>query len=107
MEINGQLEIGYQDDQGCFHKTFTMRLATLEDIEKAIEAAGIGASTARIRRYEWSRTLTQLGSFKDEEITPEMLATLASTEFGILEDAQETLRGKLKAVSNTSKNIEC
>lgn len=106
MEIDGQLEIGYQDDKGCFHKTFTMRLATLEDIEKAIETAGVGASTARIRRYEWARTLIRLGSFEGESITPEMLATLASTEFGIFEDAQETLRGKLKAVSNVSKNIE-
>lgn len=106
MEITGQLEIGYQDEQGCFHKAFTMRLATLEDIEEAIEAAGVGASTARIRRYEWSRTLVCLGAFENGSITPEMLATLASTEFGILEAAQESLRGKLKAVSNVSNLSE-
>ena len=104
MEINGSLDIGYQDAQGTYHKEFTMRLATLEDVEHAIEAAGIGASKARIRRYEWARTLTKLGSL--EAITPEVLGNLASTEFGVLEQAQETLRGKLRAVSEALNPIE-
>lgn len=106
MEADGQLEIGYQDEQGCFHKTFTMRLATLEDVEKAIEEAGPNASIARIRRYEWARTLTRLGSFEQGTITPEMLATIPATEFGIFEATQKVLRGKLKAVSDAYNTIE-
>ncbi len=106
MKIQGSLDIGYQDAQGVFHKTFTMRLATLEDIEHAIEAAGPGASKVKIRRYEWSRILVQLGHLQQDAITPDVLATLASTEFGILEKAQEELRGKLRAVSNNSNPIE-
>lgn len=103
MFISGRLQYGYQDDSGVRHKDFEMRLATLEDVEGAIEdalaEAGDNAGPARIQRHQWARVLTRLGSLPSESITAELLAGLEATEYGILKAAQEELRKKLAAES--------
>lgn len=84
---------------GLWHKEFEMRLATLEDVECAIEEAGEGASPARISRHKWARTLIRLGALTEKDITPELLADLASTEYGILSAEEDALLKKLAAAS--------
>lgn len=106
MTIEGRLQLGYCDENGVWHKDFTMRLATLEDVECAIEdalaEAGENASPARILRHQWARVLTRLGTVPGERITADMLGGLEATEYGVLRDAQEQLRKKLMAASEAS-----
>lgn len=106
LTINGSLSYGYCDGDGMWHKDFTMRLATLEDVECAIEEAqaeaGDNASPARIQRHQWARVLTALGTLPRERITADLLGGLEATEYGILREAQEQLRKKLTAASGAS-----
>lgn len=106
MTVNGSFQYGYCDGSGVWHKDFTMRLATLEDVECAIEdalaEAGDNASPARIQRHQWARVLTRLGTLPQESITADLLGGLEATEYGILRDAQEQLRKKLSAASGAS-----
>ena len=81
--IKGRFAIGLWDEESeAFQRDFEMRLATLEDTEKALEETPEDASTARIRRHEW--------------------AGLASVEYGILADAQERLVKKLSGGKSAS-----
>lgn len=84
---------------GVWHKDFEMRPATLEDVECALEDAGEDACPARIRRHTWARVLTKLGTLSEKAITPELLAELESSEYGVLDAAQESLRKKLQEAS--------
>jgi hypothetical protein len=97
----GTLRYGVEVD-GVRHKDFELRLPTMADVEDALEAAGEGACQARVNRHVWARTLTKLGTLPPEEITPELLGTLADTEYGLLSAAEESLRGKLAAASASS-----
>ena len=90
--IKGRFAIGLWDEESeAFQRDFEMRLATLEDTEKALEETPEDASTARIRRHEWAACLLSVGTIPGDKITPERLAGLASVEYGILADAQERL----------------
>lgn len=90
---------------GIWHKEFEMRLPTLEDVECALESAqaeaeaGAEVSPARISRYKWAACLIRLGDLDATAITPELLARLASTEYGVLSSAEESLLKKLAAAS--------
>jgi hypothetical protein len=88
--------------EGVRHTDFEMRVPTLEDMEEAIEEAGEGACAARVNRHVWARTLVRLGTLESKAITPELLGTLESTEYGHLAAAEEALRGKLVAASGSS-----
>jgi hypothetical protein len=98
---SGSLKYGVDVD-GVRHKDFEMRVATLEDMEEAIEDAGEGACAARVNRHVWARTLVRLGTLEPKAITPELLAGLESTEYGQFSAVEESLRGKLAAASNSS-----
>lgn len=106
MTIDGCLRFGHCDGSGVWHKDFTMRPATLEDVERAIEdalaEAGDNASPARIQRHQWARVLTRLGTLPTERISADLLGGLEATEYGILREAQEQLRKKLTAASGAS-----
>ncbi len=97
----GELRFGVEVD-GARHKDFELRLPTMADVEEALEAAGEGACQARVNRHVWARTITRLGTLPPEMITPELLGTLADTEYGLLAAAEESLRGKLAAASASS-----
>ena len=88
---------------GIWHKDFEMRLPTLEDVECALESAqaeaGAEVSPARISRYKWAACLIRLGDLDATAITPELLARLASTEYGVLSAVEESLLKKLAAAS--------
>ena len=95
---DGTLLVGVERD-GKFHKDFTLRVATLEDVENAIEEAGPDASNARVSRHKWSYTMTRLGDIPPKEITADLLAGLAAEEFGILQRTEAALLKKLVASS--------
>ena len=73
-----------------------LRLPNLEDIEIALEAAGEGASNARLSRHVWGRTVVALGEIPADAINAELLAGLIDDDFGILQGAENTLRKKRK-----------
>ena len=101
--IKGRFAIGLWDEESeAFQRDFEMRLATLEDTEKALEETPEDASTARIRRHEWAACLRSVGTIPGDKITPERLAGLASVEYGILADAQERLVKKLSGGKSAS-----
>lgn len=52
ITIDGKLTYGLEMD-GVFHKDFTMRVPTLEEVETALEDAGPDACSARVARYKW------------------------------------------------------
>jgi hypothetical protein len=97
----GTLRYGVEVE-GVRHLEFEMRQPTMADVEDALEEAGQGACQARVNRHIWARTLTRLGTLSSDKITPELLATLADTEYGLLLAAEESLRGKLAAASASS-----
>lgn len=97
----GELQYGIMKD-GVWHKAFTMRPATLEDVECAVEEAGEDSCSARIKRHIWARTLTELGTLPQASITAETLAHLEATEYGILDAAEQALRKKLLAASTVT-----
>ncbi|SBW09489.1 conserved hypothetical protein [uncultured Desulfovibrio sp.] len=49
---DGTLLVGVERD-GKFHKKFTLRVATMKDVENALEDAGPDASNARVARHKW------------------------------------------------------
>ena len=98
LTIDGTLLFGLEQD-GKLQKDFTLRLATLEDVEEAIEAAGPGASNARMARHKWARCLTRLGDIPAAKITADLLASLPAQEFGVLQAAEDELLKKLVASS--------
>lgn len=98
ITISGTLQYGLCIE-GTWHKEFEMRLATLEDVETAIEDAGEGASPARISRHKWAQTITLLGGLQEKAINAELLAGLESSEYGILSAAEDELQKKLVAAS--------
>ncbi|MEG2173613.1 MAG: hypothetical protein RRY29_10230 [Desulfovibrionaceae bacterium] len=98
ITVTGMLQYGLCVDGVC-HKDFELRLATLEDVENAIEDAGENACPARISRHKWAQTITSLGSLQDKAINADLLAGLESSEYGILSAAEDELQKKLVAVS--------
>lgn len=96
LTVKGTLTFGYVDPEGKVHSEFEMRVPTLGDMEWAIEQAPDNASTARLSRYVWSRTLIRLGELTPEQITPELLGGLHFSEYGPLDSAEVELLGKLK-----------
>ena len=95
---DGTLHVGVERD-GKFHKNFTLRVATLEDVENAIEEAGPDACKARVARHKWGYTMIRLGDIPPTEITADLLAGLTAEEFGIIKGVEEALLKKLVASS--------
>ena len=85
---------------GKLHCEGEMRLPTMEDVENALEETEADACRARIDRHTWARTITRLGTIPNEEITPELLATAVDSDYGILAEAEKTLRKKRKALKD-------
>lgn len=98
MTEDGTLLAGVEYE-GKTHKDFTLRVATMEDVEKAIEEAGPDAGNARIARHQWSHTMIRLGGIPREKITAELLAGMVAEEFGIIRHTEESLLKKLVASS--------
>jgi len=105
ITTTGTLTYGYRDASGVLHTEFEMRVPTLEDLETAVEQAPAGASTARLSRYIWARTITRLGTLPSESITPDLLGSLPYVEYGVLEAAEKELLGKLAPASANSETI--
>ena len=97
MEIKGMFACGLEYE-GRRHKSFTLRLPTMADVENAIEAAEAGANTcaARIDRHKWAACLSVDG-IPPEKMDARLLAGLAAREWGILKDAEDELVKKLVA----------
>lgn len=98
LTIDGALTFGLERD-GKYHKEFTLRVPTLEDVEIALEDAGLDACAARVSRHRWACCMTRLGDIPKKEITADLLASLPAYEYGVLEAAEEELLKKLASAS--------
>ncbi len=98
ITIDGKLTYGLEMD-GVFHKDFTMRVPTLEEVETALEDAGPDACSARVARCRWGQCLTRLGSIPPKEINAELLADIPAYDFAALEAAEGDLIKKLASAS--------
>ena len=101
ITVDGKLTYGLELN-GMFHKDFTMRVPTLEEVETALEDAGPDASSARVARCKWGQCLTRLGSIPPEEINAELLANLPAYDFADLDAAEKNLIKKLASASAES-----
>ena len=101
MEIKGMFACGLEYE-GRRHRSFSLRLPTLADVENAIEAAqaeaGTNACAARIDRHKWAACLSVDG-IPPGAMKARLLAGLASREWGILKTAEDELVKKLEAAS--------
>ena len=101
MEIKGMLACGLEYE-GQRHRSFTLRLPTMADVENAIEAAQAEtkgmACAARIDRHKWAACLSVDG-IPAEKMSARLLAGMAAREWGILKDAEDELVKKLEAAS--------
>ena len=95
MEIKGMFACGLEYE-GQRHKSFTLRLPTMADVENAIEAAQ--AETKGIDRHKWAACLSVDG-IPAEKMSARLLAGMASREWGILKTAEDELVKKLEAAS--------
>lgn len=104
LTVKGRFIYGVEKD-GTWHKDYEMRVPTLEDVERAIEdaraEAGDDASAARIDRHKWAICMVSLGTLKESEITADLLAGLASTEFRGLGETEAELQKKLAGASGS------
>lgn len=98
-----KLEYGVEY-KGVRHCDGELRLPTLEDVESALEESPEGACQARVNRYVWSRTIVRLGDIPKDDITPELLAACADTDYGVLLAAETSLRKKLKPANATPES---
>lgn len=96
--IDGTLMFGLEHN-GVFHKDFTLRVPTLEEMENALEEAGPDASLARIARHKWAQCMTRLGTIPADEINADLLANLPAYDYGALESAEADLLKKLASAS--------
>ena len=98
MEIKGMFACGLEYE-GRRHRSFSLRLPTLADVENAIEAAqaeaGANACAARIDRHKWAACLSVDG-IPAEKMSARLLA---AREWGILKTAEDELVKKLEAAS--------
>lgn len=101
MEIKGMFACGLEYE-GQRHRSFTLRLPTMADVENAIEAAQAETQgmvcAARIDRHKWAACLSVDG-IPAEKMSARLLAGMASREWGILKDAEDELAKKLEAAS--------
>lgn len=101
MEIKGMFACGLEYE-GQRHRSFSLRLPTLADVENAIEAAqaeaGTNACAARIDRHKWAACLSVDG-IPPGAMNARLLAGMASREWGILKTAEDELVKKLEAAS--------
>ena len=101
MEIKGMFACGLEYE-GQRHRSFTLRLPTMADVENAIEAAQAEtkgmACAARIDRHKWAACLSVDG-IPAEKMSARLLAGMASREWGILKTAEDELVKKLEAAS--------
>lgn len=99
MEIKGMFACGLEYE-GRRHRSFSLRLPTLADVENAIEAAqaeaGTNACAARIDRHKWAACLSVDG-IPPGAMNARLLAGMASREWGILKTAEDELVKKLEA----------
>lgn len=94
MEIKGMFACGLEYE-GRRHRSFSLRLPTLADVENAIEA-GANACAARIDRHKWAACLSVDG-IPPGAMNARLLAGMASREWGILKTAEDELVKKLEA----------
>ena len=90
------------EHDGILHREGELRLPVLTDLEETLESLPPDACDARIARHIWARTITRLGDIPREQITPELLGTAVDNDFGILREAENTLRKKLLPPSEAS-----
>ena len=101
ITIDGKLLFGLERD-GVYHKEFTLRVPTMEEVETALEEAGPDASAPRIARCKWGQCMTRLGNIPREEINAELLAELPAYDYGTLEATEAELLKKLANASAES-----
>ena len=93
MEIKGMFACGLEYE-GRRHRSFSLRLPTLADVENAIEAAqaeaAANACAARIDRHKWAACLSVDG-IPAEKMSARLLAGMASRDWGILKTAEDEL----------------
>ena len=99
MEIKGMFACGLEYE-GRRHRSFTLRLPTMADVENAIEAAQAEpkgmACAARIDRHKWAACLSVDG-IPPGAMNARLLAGMAAREWSILKDAEDELVKKLVA----------
>lgn len=109
MEVNGTFLYGIEHE-GRRLRNFTMRLPTMEDVERALESAqgevGNAACTARIERHKWAQCLSIEG-LPDGRVSAALLAALPAREWGVLQKAEEELLKKLEAASAAPAESGC
>jgi hypothetical protein len=92
--LNYGLEAG-----GATHYDGEMRLPTLKDLEVALEEVDASACSARVNRHVWARTITRLGDIPAAGITPDLLGELVDEDYGVLLEAENTLRKKRRGLN--------
>ena len=100
MEIKGMFACGLEYE-GRRHRSFTLRLPTMADVENAIEAAqteaGANVCAARIDRHK--AACLSVDGIPAEKMDARLLAGMAAREWGILKTAEDELVKKLEAAS--------
>ena len=71
-----------------------LRLPTVADVEHVLKSAPHDACKACIDRLIWGRTIIRLGDIPTEEINAELLTGLIDNDYGVIMEAENTLRKK-------------
>jgi hypothetical protein len=78
------LPVGYRDESGSLHRDGIMRLATAADEITPVKDVRVRANPAYLIVLKLSRVVVRLGSL--EHITPKVIESLYSADFGYLQD---------------------
>lgn len=97
-EVPFTLPRGVVDAAGGVHREGTMRLATARDELEPLRDAAVRTNGAWLSVLLVSRTVTQLGPFAGDDVTPDLVAGLYAVDFDYLQRLYERLNSSEEVV---------
>ena len=101
-EVPFTLPQGYADAAGRIHRDGVMRLATARDEIEPLRDASVRTNGAYLSVLLLSRTVTQLGGFTAEQVTPDLIQDLYAVDFDHLQRLYERVNSSEEVVGTVT-----
>lgn len=101
-EVPFTLPQGYADAAGDVHREGVMRLATARDEIEPLRDASVRTNGAYLSVLLLSRTVTRLGRFGPEQVTPDLIQDLYAVDFDHLQRLYERVNSSEEVVGTVT-----
>ena len=101
-EVPFTLPQGYADAAGNIHRDGVMRLATARDEIEPLRDASVRTNGAYLSVLLLARTVTRLGQFGTEQVTPDLIQDLYAVDFDHLQRLYERVNSSEEVVGTVT-----